>query len=374
MKKPEVFWEEKSILLKDDYLNSVPSVEKALEYALDIRKIEIELYWKRATYFWAFLAVAIGGYSAITIANGPLNHLYLFIVSCVGLTFALSWWKVNEGSKIWQDNWEKQVDLLENEVIGPLYKTLIIKKDTKKFYSVSKINLNLSKYIFLIWLLIAGFHGYFFLKDKLSGMQLIWLIIPIIIIFMYFLKDIFYFAKTFNEKIKVFCKVLKEIGLKFKNKEKPKRYYLKQFLKMILKMLNTERFLVTALSLFGIIFFIYYIRSGVQSNDYSVLGFYIFGLISLYYCFKILFLSVNSSYRFIEEKENESRKNEEKTVDWNQSTSEDYVIYERKIAPNQQELTSSNAKNFVKNQATEEDIVEFEKLLDDRRQHLSEQK
>ncbi|TQP38712.1 hypothetical protein FLM09_19635 [Vibrio cholerae] len=31
----------------------------ALDYALDIRKFEIELYWKRATYFWALIAVAL---------------------------------------------------------------------------------------------------------------------------------------------------------------------------------------------------------------------------------------------------------------------------------------------------------------------------
>lgn len=39
--------------------------EKALELALDIRKFEIELYWKRATYFWTFIAAAFGGYAVI---------------------------------------------------------------------------------------------------------------------------------------------------------------------------------------------------------------------------------------------------------------------------------------------------------------------
>jgi hypothetical protein len=29
--------------------------QKALGYTLDIRKFEIGLYWKRATYFWAFI-------------------------------------------------------------------------------------------------------------------------------------------------------------------------------------------------------------------------------------------------------------------------------------------------------------------------------
>ena len=36
--------------------------KKALDLALEIRKFEIELYWKRATYFWAFITVAIAGY------------------------------------------------------------------------------------------------------------------------------------------------------------------------------------------------------------------------------------------------------------------------------------------------------------------------
>ena len=32
--------------------------EKALEYALETRKFEIELYWERAKYFWAFIAAS----------------------------------------------------------------------------------------------------------------------------------------------------------------------------------------------------------------------------------------------------------------------------------------------------------------------------
>jgi hypothetical protein len=32
---------------------------KALEVALDVRKFEIELYWKRASYFWVWAASTI---------------------------------------------------------------------------------------------------------------------------------------------------------------------------------------------------------------------------------------------------------------------------------------------------------------------------
>jgi len=39
--------------------------EKALNLALDIRKFEIELYWKRATYFWTFIGAALAGYALV---------------------------------------------------------------------------------------------------------------------------------------------------------------------------------------------------------------------------------------------------------------------------------------------------------------------
>jgi hypothetical protein len=47
-----------------DPLNK-PLLEKALEHALDIRKFEIELYWKRASYFWTLIAAAFAAYFLI---------------------------------------------------------------------------------------------------------------------------------------------------------------------------------------------------------------------------------------------------------------------------------------------------------------------
>ena len=37
---------------------------KALEYSFDIRKVEIDLYWKRATYFWTFIGAVFVAYGA----------------------------------------------------------------------------------------------------------------------------------------------------------------------------------------------------------------------------------------------------------------------------------------------------------------------
>ncbi|QNR65148.1 hypothetical protein IAQ67_14620 [Paenibacillus peoriae] len=65
---------DKQIFSKHDYLERFRDSEekqqekqqekqkKALEMALDIRKFEIDLYWKRATYFWAFIAATFAGY------------------------------------------------------------------------------------------------------------------------------------------------------------------------------------------------------------------------------------------------------------------------------------------------------------------------
>jgi hypothetical protein len=61
--------------------------------------------------------------------------------------FSVGWWLVNVGSKKWQENWEKHIDLLEDLVTGPIYKTVL----NEKGYSVSKINLIVSQFVSVIW-------------------------------------------------------------------------------------------------------------------------------------------------------------------------------------------------------------------------------
>ena len=133
---------------------------RALEYALDIRKFEIELYWRRATYFWTLIAATFAGYLAL--ASASSKPLLLFLVGCIGLVLSLGWYLVNRGSKYWQTNWERHVDCLEDEFIGPLYKTTISNQQFRFFrfwdgypYSVSKINQLISLFVFMVWLGIA---------------------------------------------------------------------------------------------------------------------------------------------------------------------------------------------------------------------------
>jgi hypothetical protein len=93
---------------------------EALKYALEIRSFEIELYWKRATYFWAFIGATFAGYGAVQASSISPRQDLAVALSCMGLVFSFGWFCVNKGSKQWQENWENHVDLLEDEIIGPL--------------------------------------------------------------------------------------------------------------------------------------------------------------------------------------------------------------------------------------------------------------
>jgi len=134
--------------------------EKALELALDIRKFEIELYWKRATYFWTFIGATLAGYAIVYKTSISDNSWLLLVFSSLGLLFSVAWYLVNRASKFWQNNWERHVDLLEGLVIGPLYKTIAKGVSSKNLltapgeYSVSKINQILSVFISAFWMLL----------------------------------------------------------------------------------------------------------------------------------------------------------------------------------------------------------------------------
>jgi hypothetical protein len=144
-----------------DPLDTVKA-KAALQLALDIRKFEIGLYWQRAAYFWALIAVAFAGYFAILGAEKLPDREYLaYIVSCIGLIFTWAWFLVNRASKFWQENWENHVDMLEDETVGPLYKTILQRPPKNRFVpqnplsplaiSVSKINLLVSMFTLFIW-------------------------------------------------------------------------------------------------------------------------------------------------------------------------------------------------------------------------------
>jgi hypothetical protein len=145
---------------------------KALEVALDVRKFEIDLYWKRATYFWTIIAAAFVGFGAAQqLKDESIRTDLSVVVSCLGTLFSFAWFCINRGSKYWQMHWEKHVDMLEDKKIGPLYKinwvpgpneiglkrflgafrSVLVEADR---LSVTRINQLVSLFVFLVWVLL----------------------------------------------------------------------------------------------------------------------------------------------------------------------------------------------------------------------------
>jgi len=128
--------------------------EKALERAWHNRDFEIEFYWKRASYFWTFIAATFVGYLTLISSNNYNTNLKTvfpqieYIILCLGLVFSIAWILVNIGSKHWFENWETHIDLLEDSITGPIYK--VVRKELS--FSVTKINLFISIFVTLIWL------------------------------------------------------------------------------------------------------------------------------------------------------------------------------------------------------------------------------
>jgi len=160
------FWEpEKDDLVKMDeeeykkiFLEgkSDAQIETTYKKAWETRNFEIDLYWKRATYFWAFQIASFAAYFAVLNSKNfeslpPKHPQVLFIVTCIGFITSMAWALINKGSKTWQRHWEIHIDMLEDKVTGPLYKIVT----NSKTYSVSKINEIVSRFIVTVWVLLG---------------------------------------------------------------------------------------------------------------------------------------------------------------------------------------------------------------------------
>lgn len=196
------FAEPQSPRRKDDAKEADTRAGRALAYALDIRKFEIELYWKRGTYFWAFIAAAFAGYALIH-KDGTPDPWLSIIFSALGLVFSFAWYLVNRGSKFWQSNWERHVDLLEDMTLGPLYKVVAVTADnfagnpltSPAQFSVSKLNQVLSVFVVMVWFLL-------FVKSLMPlscGLPLDPYKLAVILLVTVFLLLLYLFGKSSNQ-------------------------------------------------------------------------------------------------------------------------------------------------------------------------------
>lgn len=130
-------------------------LREAYERVWHTRNFEIDKLWIRVTYFWGFIAAIFAGY--IAVLNGENNekaleiHLDLYLI-LLGIVFSVAWFLVSKGSKSWQQNWEKHITKLEDEISGPLYKTVYV--TDKPYYSVTRINEVLGCVVIAVWVLL----------------------------------------------------------------------------------------------------------------------------------------------------------------------------------------------------------------------------
>lgn len=135
--------------------------QAALARAHDIRKFEIELYWKRANYFWLLQAAVFAavGFTWRTEAGAgvppglAISPIVPIGLAGLGTVSACAGWLASLGSKFWQRNWEHHVDMLEGEFEGHLYKTVYVGRSGTR-WSVSGVSEGLSLCFFLFWALL----------------------------------------------------------------------------------------------------------------------------------------------------------------------------------------------------------------------------
>ncbi len=141
-----------SLDLRGEYLKALALPEReestldrtpqsaALARAHELRKFEIENYWKRATYFWAFQLAAFTLFGLLwqAVAADKLDRTALLIPAGLGAITAQVGWLTAKGSKFWQENWEGHVDMLEQFGEGRLTQTIILRGGQQ--YSVTRAN------------------------------------------------------------------------------------------------------------------------------------------------------------------------------------------------------------------------------------------
>lgn len=153
---------ESSILNDRTSCEKNASIIKAFEIALETRKFEIDLYWKRANYFWLFVAAIFVAWYNVD-KSCEENTFISFVIMGVGLAISFCWFCVNRGSKYWQENWESNIEYLSTKLGIPIFKMISYFQGSplnirnKYPYSVSKVNQMVNFVVIFFWICLI-FH------------------------------------------------------------------------------------------------------------------------------------------------------------------------------------------------------------------------
>lgn len=125
----------------------------ALERSHDVRQFEIELYWKRANYFWLLQAAVFAAVGLTWRSEANLPAYLPVALSSLGVLTAHAGWLATQGSKFWQRNWEHHIDMLEGEFEGDLYKTVCINESGVR-WSLSGVSETLAMFFWIFWIFV----------------------------------------------------------------------------------------------------------------------------------------------------------------------------------------------------------------------------
>lgn len=164
-----------SLGIRQDWDSHKETLRSALKRAHQQRSFEIELLWKRGAFFWTFQAAIFAalGWVWSSLPKEPQGHngQFLFLlVSMMGFLTALANSFAARGSKFWQENWEKHIDMLEDALEGSLHKTVWL-KDRGVSYSVSAVSEALSDCFVAFWVFAVAYASWRFLGAPLPPLE-----------------------------------------------------------------------------------------------------------------------------------------------------------------------------------------------------------
>lgn len=138
--------------IKDEY--GLNLYEKVLE----LRKFEIENFWKRAIFFWGTIALIYVAFFRL-----PITSSYIIIVPLIGLLFNIIFSLSIRGSKYWQEHYEELATFYEHSMDFVLFnhenstkllgtKPFVLSKPHR--FSVSKLAMLLADLSVIVWVLL----------------------------------------------------------------------------------------------------------------------------------------------------------------------------------------------------------------------------
>lgn len=125
---------------------------------LELRKFEIENFWKRTLFFWGTIAIVLVGYF-----GAKIETKYFIFISFIGLLYNIIFSMSIRGSKYWQEHWETMAVIYENNLEFKLFKSemsdyIFLKNShyiTFPFrFSVSKLTMLLSDITVILWFML----------------------------------------------------------------------------------------------------------------------------------------------------------------------------------------------------------------------------